>query len=558
MKSKYFLAILCVAFTGCFVQSAPVADLSSEAGSREAKNQPSGEMSPAIVAFGQAKKADGIYIIFDASGSMAAQLPDKTSKIQVAKQVLKDFVARPFAGYELALRVYGHRNKEDCTDSQLLIPFNSPDKVVAELDKQINRINALGRTPITYSLTQALQDFGDRNGEIILISDGIESCQADPCALVREWKNQNVKIRVHVVGFGLASKEKETLRCISEAAGTAYHDAHSATALAAELVKIQQETVAASLILQGVDSSGKSIAVSGILARAGKEIYKVSSEHHNTVQAGAYLLTAGVLTQNGNLYKPTIQKVEMRDSEPTLIKVMAAIPPSVRARFINRGETQSGSLIHAYQNGKVVFSFRPTDEVYLDEGTYEFRARPNAANDLSVSETFAAGDHKEIVFGMTHTVKVTVKMVASGSGEWFRENYELWQNGEKKYVIHVVNGATVIPGVYDVVLPNRLAAYTKKSTVITEEKVQHFDISVPVGYVTFIYQKADGSPDKNDRCFVARMGGNENIFRHAGVKYPFTAGRYRVSGWQQKGDYNPIIFEVHEGQEQTVVLRAKK
>ena len=61
-------------------------------------------------------------------------------------------------------------------------------------------------------------------------------------------------------------------------------------------------------------------------------------------------------------------------------------------------------------------------------------------------DTVAEGDLKEILFRMIHTVHVTVKMVASESGIWFRQNYELWQDGEEKYRVHATNGARVLPG----------------------------------------------------------------------------------------------------------------
>ena len=506
----------------------------------------------------QDQRPDAIYIIFDASGSMMAQLPDRSRKIEVAKQVLRDFVARDFTGYELALRVYGHRRKEDCADSELLIPFGPPDQVVAQLRSSMTRINALGRTPITYSLREALRDFGDRRGEIILISDGIESCEADPCALVREWRNKQVKIRVHVVGFGLDEKSKETLRCISQAAGTEFHDAGSAATLADELAKIHQKSVTAGFWLRGVDAAGKRTIVHGALSRNGQTLYQVSSSRSYRVEAGQYLLTAGVKTRNGNLYQPVTKTVQVAETGATIVEVQAQTPPSVRARFIEEGETQRGSLIRAYQNGKEVFVFRANDEAYLDEGQYEFRARPNADNDLSATESFAAGDRKEITFGLSHTVIVKIKMIASGSGQWFRQNYELWQNGVKKYAVHMINGARALPGTYELRLPDPLTPYAKPGLVVTAQNEQTFEITVPVGHVTVIYQTADGSRDKDDRCFMSAVPGNQKIFKNGGQRLPLRPGRYRVHGWDQKGVYEPVVFEVKEGEDKTVALRARR
>jgi hypothetical protein len=499
----------------------------------------------------------GIYIIFDASGSMLERLPDKSRKIDVAKKVLKDFVGSDFAGYEIALRVYGHRKREDCVDSELVVPFGAAGEVVSPIKEYVDKLNALGRTPITLSFQEALKDFGDRSGEIILISDGIESCNADPCALMREWKQKNVKIKVHVVGLGLDEKSKQALKCISDAAGTEYHDAQSATTLAESLAKIRNDATSRGFRLQGVDAAGNWLKVSGLLSRAGAPPLKITSNARYQVEAGDYNLVAGVLTANGNLYQPVKKTVPVAAAGETTTKVEVAVPPRVKAKFVDRDQVQSGSQVTAFQNGKEVFKFRASDEVFLDEGTYEFRARPNAANELSVTESFAPGDRKEIVFGMAHTVKVTVKLVASGSGIPFRENYELWQNGQKKYQVHQRNGALVVPGIYDVRLPNDLTPYIKAGITITDQNQQHFDITVPVGHVTFVYLKADGTPDKDDRCFVSSASRNQKLFRQSGQKLPLTPGQYSVDGWTHKGRYDPISFEIKEGEDKVVNLRAK-
>ncbi len=189
--------------------------------------------STCAFAFSQGQSTDAVYIIFDASGSMWGQLADKTHKIEAARKVLKEFVGGDFGGRELALRVYSHRRERDCTDSELVVPFSEPGAVSGEIQNFVDNVNPKGRTPISRSLIAALEDFGDRGGEIILISDGIETCDADPCALVRAWREKNVNVRVHVVGLGLNEEERKAMSCISEAAGTQFHGAGSATELAA-------------------------------------------------------------------------------------------------------------------------------------------------------------------------------------------------------------------------------------------------------------------------------------------------------------------------------------
>ncbi len=124
-----------------------------------------------------------LYIIFDGSNSMWGELPDKSRKIDAAKTVFKKLDPALFRGREVALRLYGHRRKGDCKDTELAVPLSSADSVVSEMAKKIANVSPRGKTPISLSLNEALKDFSGKAGDILLISDGIETCGADPCDL---------------------------------------------------------------------------------------------------------------------------------------------------------------------------------------------------------------------------------------------------------------------------------------------------------------------------------------------------------------------------------------
>ena len=507
----------------------------------------------------QAQEASkpGVYIIFDGSGSMWGRLADNSMKIQTAKDVLGDFIEGDFSGKELALRAYGHRREKDCSDSELLVPFGDPEKVIEVFKEKVQGIQPKGRTPITYSFREALKDFGDRKGDIILISDGIETCDEDPCELMKEWKAKNVNIRVHVVGFGVEEKAKLALQCIANEAGTEYHDAKSASELSEGLQDIRTESGSDGVYLIGLDAKGNELQTTGFLSAKGRETIEIKSHFRNAVPAGTYTLKAGVMTKNGNLYKPIEQTVSIPQGRDHTINIKIEEPPSVKAKYMDGKEEERGAMIYAWQNGKEIFSFRWLDEVYVDEGSYEFHTQPNPENKLTVKESFRAGDHKEIIFQMVHTVQIYVKFLASGSGIQFRKNAELYQNGEKKYAVHVSNGASVLPGVYDFHLPDNLTPYTEKNVTITSEPKQEFNITVPCGHVTVIYQTADGSKDKDDRCWIADANGKNSSYRNSGEKYPLTPGKYQLTGWKHKGNYEPVYFEVKAGEEKVVYLRRK-
>jgi len=478
--------------------------------------------------------------------------------LTVAKKVLNEFVGGDFAGLDLAMRVYGHRQKDDCRDSELTVPFGKPEETISPMRDFVAKVNPLGRTPITYSLQEALKNFGARSGEIILITDGIESCDEDPCSLIRRWRESHVKIKVHVVGFGLEEKSKDALKCLSEAAGTDYHDAQSAKDLAEALKGIRVKATSQGFNLKGVDLTGKEVKVYGTLSRNGALVYKVSSNGRYRVEVGEYELNAGVQTLNGNLYFPVTKKVNVSGNGETVVKIEVPLPPRAKARFQDpQAEQQRGSLVSVWRDGKQIGRFRPIDEVFLDEGTYEFRANPRNADEVVVFESLSKGDRKEILFELARRVKVFVQFTASGSNNIFRDNAELWQNEAKKYFVHRINGAFVPPGTYDVRLPDELTPFEKRGVVIGNQSEQKIDVEIPVGYVTIIYQRSDGSRDKDDRVFLSQARKTQSIFKKSGEAIPLTAGSYKVNGWRQKGNYDAVTFEVAFGENKQIILRAK-
>ena len=502
-------------------------------------------------------KPDGVLVILDMSGSMEGKLSDGRRKLDVARLVLREFFELDFDGQEIAVRVFGHRREGDCSDSELLVPFEEPEIALVYLRQRSQTLRPNGKTLISHSLREARADFKDRAGDIVLLVDGAETCGDDPCDVVKQWQEQDVPLRVHVVGLGLRGKSKELMQCVSDVAGTDYYDVQSLADLQTMFATLHERSADRKVRLAARDESGNELAIRGTLMDVDGRETEVSSGRRNVVAPGEYVLEAGVVTSNGNLYRPTALSIGVQDDQD--IEVVVPVPPRVSARFVEAGVEQKGSRIRAYQDDEEVFSFLPDEEIFIDEGTYEFRAQPNPENNLKVIESFSTGDNKQLLFKMLHTVLVKVDMLAAGSGIRFNQNYELWQGGAKAYDVHTRNGARIVPGLYDLQLPDRITPYLHQGITVTDEDEQHFLINVPVGHVTVIYQTADGTPDTPDRVFVSRGAeGREQTFKNSGEGIPLVAGTYNVIGWSHKGEYDKVVFEVREGEDLQVVLKAKE
>jgi len=129
-----------------------------------------------------AAAAQRAIIVLDASGSMWAQIDGK-SRIEIARDTLGQVLAGVPAELELGFMAYGHRTKGDCTDIEMLVEpeAGTADRIVGAAMS----LNPRGKTPLSEAVRQAAEQlhFTEDKATVVLITDGIETCNADPCAL---------------------------------------------------------------------------------------------------------------------------------------------------------------------------------------------------------------------------------------------------------------------------------------------------------------------------------------------------------------------------------------
>lgn len=168
----------------------------------------------------QAQEAESASIlILDASGSMWGQLKGGTTKIEVARDVMSEYFRTRNAAEPLGVIAYGHRRRGDCADIEVIAETGVQS--AATLSSRVSQIRPNGMTPLTDALRMAQKQIPKtaERADIILVTDGLETCKADPCALAAELAAEGIEIRAHVVGFGLTEQEAASLSCIPEATG---------------------------------------------------------------------------------------------------------------------------------------------------------------------------------------------------------------------------------------------------------------------------------------------------------------------------------------------------
>ena len=504
-----------------------------------------------------------LYIIFDGSNSMWGELPDKSRKIEVAREVFENLNPSIFANREVALRLYGHRRASDCSDTELAVGFSRDANIKQQLSSTIASVTPRGKTPITRSLNAALKDFGGKPGDILLISDGIETCDTDPCELVESWKDNNIDIRVHVVGLGLTDLARGAMQCIAEASGTQYLDANNvgelstAVASAADSSRTRGEANPApqntgpEFKIIGKDNDGNTLPVKGTLTAKDGTVLPVQSYTRYVFEAGEYVANVGVPTLSGELYKPVTQTITVKANDTTKIEVVVPRPPKISTEFLQNDKQVRGALTYAYQNNKKLFSIRFGEEHFIMPGSYEFRSSLRSDNsDLRVNESIIEGEDKTITFNLVETVKTKFVVYDKRTGKKLRQHQQLWQNGELKYKVHHGNGAFVQPGVYTLKSEAAYTPYQIDNVEIPPGEKNLLEFTEEFGSVKLFYRFKQIPEKLDSRCWINRVDengktiGRGKMLQCDGTEVSLAAGKFSVSTNKYYGKFAETTFEI--------------
>jgi Ca-activated chloride channel family protein len=164
-----------------------------------------------------------ILFVFDASFSMYGTW-QSGMKMDIAKRLFSNFLdsLKNVSNLEVGLRCFGHQSplqpQRNCQDTKLEVAIGKPSVAVPAMKAKIEQIVPRGTTPIAYTLEQCGDDF-PADGKttrniIILITDGIEECDGDPCAISLALQKKGIVLKPFVIGIG--NVDYSSLNCIGK------------------------------------------------------------------------------------------------------------------------------------------------------------------------------------------------------------------------------------------------------------------------------------------------------------------------------------------------------
>jgi Mg-chelatase subunit ChlD len=181
--------------------------------------------APDTVAFSPTpiKAQTNVIIVFDASGSMTGPI-ERGTKFDYVKSAMKDLLVQPAPASTkrtMGLRVFGSQHPvadQQCEDSRIVAELGKID--TSTIGPDIDALKAQGTSPIAHALQRAVANLPDADENtdnmIILLADGGDTCNADPCMAAQQIHEGRTQAMVHVIGFDLDRAAEEQLTCIAE------------------------------------------------------------------------------------------------------------------------------------------------------------------------------------------------------------------------------------------------------------------------------------------------------------------------------------------------------
>jgi hypothetical protein len=174
-------------------------------------------------------------ILLDGSISMWARLGGQ-SKVGIVRSTL----TQAFTDYEdriaFGLVAFGHRGGGACTEAELLakpgeLSAKSPGKLLFGAG-----FKPKATKPVAAALVEAAKQTPATGLDVVLITDGPDTCKANVCATVKSLKQAAPGLRIHVIGFDPKAKQNvKALACVAKATGGQFLTAANANDLKQDL-----------------------------------------------------------------------------------------------------------------------------------------------------------------------------------------------------------------------------------------------------------------------------------------------------------------------------------
>lgn len=160
----------------------------------------------------QPHEAPEVVLVVDASGSMDDSIPGAASRMDASKRAIEGLVNSMPGDVDIGMVEFTDCNRVERDR------FYSP----AERGALLGRVNGLSPqkgTPLARAIDRAgLVISSQVDGVIVVVTDGADSCQGDPCAAARSLAAKKPNVKINVIDIS-GSSSNPSAQCIAQATG---------------------------------------------------------------------------------------------------------------------------------------------------------------------------------------------------------------------------------------------------------------------------------------------------------------------------------------------------
>lgn len=346
-----------------------------------------------------------VEIILDASGSMWGQVGGE-AKITAAKRVVHDWLTNVKlpADTQLGLTVYGHRSKADCRDIERFTPVTYDRHAL--LFPFVAMLSPKGKTPIADTLTLVGETLKEEESQasILLVSDGIESCDGDPCGVARRLRDQyGINVTIHVVGFNI-TEGQDQLQCIAREGGGKYFSVANGQELAAAFEDVKSELIKADMAanqpvapppkvkMVHISMERGTIKLPGLRGRiidvcrtgALQECTSSSSAYAGNILPGPDALSVPAGTYRLKFDNVYVEDVDVKAGQPTVVEIGVISIPNFRDIAVPVCQENSTGECNSNSTGYVGEIISGTNFLVVPPGTYKIKFTNQLIENITV------------------------------------------------------------------------------------------------------------------------------------------------------------------------------
>jgi lysophospholipase L1-like esterase len=244
-----------------------------------------------------------LVVLMDTSDSMeetvpASDAPGDVKKLDAAKRALQEPIRNQPPGSKVGIWTYpgGTTGKDGCDAGGWLVDLDTAAGS-ADVLNRISSLTADGDTPTGPALSAVVADLrarGVQGANILVVSDGLYTCGADPCEVAEELAGTGFEVSIQTVGFDISPEGRDSLKCMAEATGGNYFDASDS----AELTQVINELTTPKFTL--------TLAADKAPVRGKKTTIKATLKNVSALDAHSVGLNLAFSNKRPGLVTPTV------------------------------------------------------------------------------------------------------------------------------------------------------------------------------------------------------------------------------------------------------------